>query len=146
MVDHQRGRRLLGNDLEALGQAYADSALGVEQAERNLMLREIGASSITPRVTLSSLGIQSKFAANTSMAPLRQRLRRLNREPVKKVRFAELAARLQRFDLLGDLCADGDDYYAVAEDGEVVLWADGELTEETWDSVWTWARDVWLDT
>ncbi|MCJ1886341.1 SMI1/KNR4 family protein [Pseudomonas sp. LA21] len=44
------------------------------------------------------------------------------------------------------LCADGDDYYAVAEDGEVVLWADGELTEETWDSVWTWARDVWLDT
>jgi hypothetical protein len=44
------------------------------------------------------------------------------------------------------LCADGDDYYAVAQDGEVVLWADGELTEETWDSVWTWARDVWLDT
>jgi len=44
------------------------------------------------------------------------------------------------------LCSDGDDYYAVAEDGEVVLWADGELTEETWDSVWTWARDVWLDT
>ncbi|RFQ09637.1 SMI1/KNR4 family protein, partial [Pseudomonas sp. ATCC 13867] len=39
-----------------------------------------------------------------------------------------------------------DDYYAVGEDGEVVLWADGELTEETWDSVWTWARDVWLDT
>lgn len=44
------------------------------------------------------------------------------------------------------LCADGDDYYAVGQDGEVVLWADGELTEETWDSVWTWARDVWLDT
>jgi hypothetical protein len=44
------------------------------------------------------------------------------------------------------ICADGDDYYAVAQDGEVVLWCDGELTEETWDSVWTWARDVWLDT
>ncbi|WP_165958292.1 SMI1/KNR4 family protein, partial [Pseudomonas aeruginosa] len=36
-------------------------------------------------------------------------------------------------------------YYCVAEDGEVVLWADGDLTDESWDSVWVWARDVWLE-
>ncbi|MFF7707304.1 SMI1/KNR4 family protein [Pseudomonas sp. NPDC007930] len=45
------------------------------------------------------------------------------------------------------LCQDGSNYYAVEEDGTVVLWdADDEIvTEESWDSVWTWARDVWLE-
>ena len=45
------------------------------------------------------------------------------------------------------ICQDGDDYYCVEEDGTVVLWcAEEELvTEETWESVWHWARDVWLE-
>ncbi len=43
------------------------------------------------------------------------------------------------------LCEDDSSYYCVAEDGEVVLWADGDLTDESWDSVWVWARDVWLE-
>ncbi|PVZ10497.1 MULTISPECIES: SMI1/KNR4 family protein [unclassified Pseudomonas] len=45
------------------------------------------------------------------------------------------------------LCQDGDNYYAVEEDGTVLLWDGDEeaVTEETWDSVWTWARDVWLE-
>lgn len=45
------------------------------------------------------------------------------------------------------LCQDGDNYYLVEEDGTVVLWdADEELvTEESWESVWHWARDVWLE-
>lgn len=45
------------------------------------------------------------------------------------------------------LCQDGDNYYAVEEDGTVLLWeADtGTTSEESWDSVWTWARDVWLE-
>ncbi|MCF7200718.1 SMI1/KNR4 family protein [Pseudomonas oligotrophica] len=44
------------------------------------------------------------------------------------------------------LCQDGLDYYVVDLDGEVTLWsgATGELTEQTWESVWHWARDVWL--
>ncbi len=44
------------------------------------------------------------------------------------------------------LCQDGRDYYLVDGEGEVLLW-DGdeeELTDESWDSVWHWARDVWL--
>ncbi|UFH49341.1 SMI1/KNR4 family protein [Pseudomonas sp. KNUC1026] len=45
------------------------------------------------------------------------------------------------------LCQDGDNYYAVEEDGTVLLWDGDEeaVTEESWDSVWTWARDVWLE-
>ena len=44
------------------------------------------------------------------------------------------------------LCEDRGNYYCVEQDGEVVLW-DGdetELTDESWDSVWKWAREVWL--
>lgn len=45
------------------------------------------------------------------------------------------------------LCQDGDDYYLVDLEGVVSRW-DGdsaEIAEETWDSVWHWARDVWLE-
>lgn len=45
------------------------------------------------------------------------------------------------------LCQDGSDYYAVDPEGEVFLWESesGELSEESWESVWHWARDVWLE-
>lgn len=45
------------------------------------------------------------------------------------------------------LCQDGDNYYCVEEDGTVVLWdADEEIVgEDSWESVWHWARDVWLE-
>ncbi|MDH4558825.1 SMI1/KNR4 family protein [Pseudomonas sp. BN417] len=44
------------------------------------------------------------------------------------------------------LCQDGRDYYLVDGEGEVLLWSgdEEELTDESWDSVWHWARDVWL--
>ena len=40
-----------------------------------------------------------------------------------------------------------DIYYAVDEEGEVFAWdsATAEMLEETWESVWHWARDVWLE-
>ena len=39
------------------------------------------------------------------------------------------------------------DYAQVEEDGTVVLWSGEEelVTEENWESVWHWARDVWLE-
>ncbi|MEX6500679.1 SMI1/KNR4 family protein [Pseudomonas zhanjiangensis] len=46
------------------------------------------------------------------------------------------------------LCEDHGNYYCVEEDGTVLLWeADtGEINEdESWESVWHWARDVWLE-
>lgn len=46
------------------------------------------------------------------------------------------------------LCEDQGNYYCVEEDGTVLLWeADsGEINEdESWESVWHWVRDVWLE-
>ncbi|CAD5107141.1 SMI1/KNR4 family protein [Zestomonas carbonaria] len=45
------------------------------------------------------------------------------------------------------ICQAGRNYYVVDIEGEVTLWSgdDDELTDETWDSVWHWARDVWLE-
>ncbi|MGM8227165.1 SMI1/KNR4 family protein [Cellvibrio sp. ARAG 10.3] len=43
------------------------------------------------------------------------------------------------------LCEDNGSYYCVEPEGEVVLWRDGDLTDETWPSVWHWIHDVWLE-
>ncbi|PTU74482.1 SMI1/KNR4 family protein [Pseudomonas mangrovi] len=45
------------------------------------------------------------------------------------------------------LCVDGDRYYCVEEDGTVLLWdaVDGEMSDESWETVWHWVRDVWLE-
>ncbi|TBU90258.1 SMI1/KNR4 family protein [Phytopseudomonas dryadis] len=45
------------------------------------------------------------------------------------------------------ICEDHGNYYCVEQDGTVLLW-DGEeedLTDESWDSVWHWVREVWLE-
>lgn len=45
------------------------------------------------------------------------------------------------------VCCDASIYYAVDEEGEVFAWdADTQaMLDETWESVWHWARDVWLE-
>lgn len=43
------------------------------------------------------------------------------------------------------LCEDNGGYYCVDPEGEVQLWRDGDLTGDTWDSIWYWVRDVWLE-
>lgn len=43
------------------------------------------------------------------------------------------------------LCEDNGNYYCVEPEGEVVLWCDGDLTDETWPSIWHWIHDVWLE-
>ena len=45
------------------------------------------------------------------------------------------------------ICAVGEDYYCIEEDGTVVYWdaQTGELTDETYETIWHWARDVWLE-
>jgi len=45
------------------------------------------------------------------------------------------------------ICEDRGNYYCVEQDGTVLLW-DGEeedLTDDSWDSVWHWVREVWLE-
>lgn len=44
------------------------------------------------------------------------------------------------------LCEDRGSYYCTNEAGEVILWKDGEVTdEEPWADVWQWAGGVWLN-
>ncbi|HEY7886130.1 MAG TPA: SMI1/KNR4 family protein [Cellvibrionaceae bacterium] len=43
------------------------------------------------------------------------------------------------------LCESNHNYYCVEPDGEVVYWRDGDLSDETWPSVWHWAQEVWLE-
>ena len=45
------------------------------------------------------------------------------------------------------VCYDAPVYYAVDEDGEVFAWDEEtqEMLDETWESVWHWARDIWLE-
>lgn len=42
------------------------------------------------------------------------------------------------------LCQKGADYYCVDEEGTVKFWQAGSLVEEEWETVWHWARDVWM--
>ena len=43
------------------------------------------------------------------------------------------------------ICQVGHNYYCAEPDGELVYWQDGEITDESWPSIWHWARDVWLE-
>jgi len=42
------------------------------------------------------------------------------------------------------LCQAGDDYYCVDEQGTIKFWCNGEISVQDWESVWHWARDVWM--
>ena len=43
------------------------------------------------------------------------------------------------------LCEIPGGYYGVTQDQDVVVWRNGTLEEETWNSVWDWVREIWLE-
>jgi SMI1-KNR4 cell-wall len=43
------------------------------------------------------------------------------------------------------LCESNGDYYCVDELGEVRFWQQESVSEESWPSIWHWAKEVWLD-
>ncbi|WP_419537009.1 SMI1/KNR4 family protein [Endozoicomonas sp.] len=43
------------------------------------------------------------------------------------------------------ICECDGEYYGISEEGEVVRWADGEVTDDSWPSIWLWVRDIWLE-
>ncbi|MCE9680572.1 SMI1/KNR4 family protein [Shewanella sp. AS1] len=42
------------------------------------------------------------------------------------------------------ICQLGDTFYCIDQEGQVLLWSDYELDEQTWESFWQWAEEVWL--
>ncbi|WP_444996587.1 SMI1/KNR4 family protein [Aliikangiella sp. IMCC44359] len=43
------------------------------------------------------------------------------------------------------ICRIGLGYYCINQEGEVLLWQAGELSDESWESIWEWALDVWVN-
>ena len=43
------------------------------------------------------------------------------------------------------ICEVPGGYYCIDEKGLVSLWLNGETQHQTWDSIWYWSRDVWLE-
>lgn len=45
------------------------------------------------------------------------------------------------------VCVAGEDVYAIAQSGEVLLWSahTGVQEDMEWSSIWHWAREVWLE-
>ncbi len=43
------------------------------------------------------------------------------------------------------VCAVDENYYCVAEDGEISYWENFQQSEQQWNDIWEWARDIWLN-
>lgn len=68
-------------------------------------------------------------------------------DPQSHSYLPELAAQAWSLGLSRELipiCQVGNDYYCIEQDGSVVFWHQQEITEEPWDSIWQWAKEVWL--
>lgn len=43
------------------------------------------------------------------------------------------------------VCEHDDGYYCITQEGEILLWLQGDMTEDEWPSIWNWAEEVWLE-
>ncbi|WP_076414498.1 SMI1/KNR4 family protein [Shewanella sp. UCD-KL12] len=42
------------------------------------------------------------------------------------------------------ICQQGNSFYCIDQEGQVMLWSEDELESETWETFWQWAEEVWL--
>ncbi|QLE86491.1 MULTISPECIES: SMI1/KNR4 family protein [Shewanella] len=42
------------------------------------------------------------------------------------------------------ICQQGNNFYSIDQEGQVLLWSEDELESETWESFWQWAEEVWI--
>ena len=42
------------------------------------------------------------------------------------------------------ICESNGAYYCISQDGTVLLW-DQRISDQSWENIWQWAREVWLD-
>jgi len=43
------------------------------------------------------------------------------------------------------ICEHANGFYCISQVGQIFLWFSGEDMEDEWDSIWSWAKDVWLE-
>ncbi len=41
------------------------------------------------------------------------------------------------------ICESNSTYYCIGQDGTVLHW-DQRITDESWENIWQWAKEVWL--
>lgn len=41
------------------------------------------------------------------------------------------------------ICEENGAYYCISQDGTVLKW-DERISDESWENIWQWAREVWL--
>ena len=42
------------------------------------------------------------------------------------------------------ICEHAQGFYCITQEGEILLWVDGEMSNAEWPSIWAWAKDIWL--
>lgn len=42
------------------------------------------------------------------------------------------------------VCYHEGAYYCIDQEGRIGCWQQGSFSDSEWDSIWQWARDVWL--
>lgn len=68
-------------------------------------------------------------------------------DPQSHTYLPELAAEAWNIGVSRELipiCQQANDYYCIEQDGTVVHWSEHVISEESWDSIWQWAKEVWL--
>ncbi len=43
------------------------------------------------------------------------------------------------------VCESPLGFYAINPEGVIVYWAEGEMTDDEWPTIWDWAEAVWLE-
>lgn len=42
------------------------------------------------------------------------------------------------------ICEYVQGFYCITQEGEILLWIDGDMSSDEWPSIWAWAKDIWL--
>ncbi|MCK8044678.1 MULTISPECIES: SMI1/KNR4 family protein [Shewanella] len=43
------------------------------------------------------------------------------------------------------ICQQGDSFFFISQEGQIQLWQDDEIYEDdSWESFWDWAEEVWM--
>src|SRR6476660_6591782 len=96
MVDDDRGRRLLRDELVRRGELDAELGRRREQPQHQLVLLEVGAGGVAPRVAAAAARFEPELGQDAAVDVLGEALGGLDREAVREVGLAVLARRLER--------------------------------------------------
>ena len=80
MMDDDRRRALLGNELERARQLHAELAFRRQDLEQLRVILEIGARAVAPRIALALSGGHAELVTNRAMHPFGDRFRGFDRE------------------------------------------------------------------